>query len=203
MANIIKAGSTSAGLTVTPDQSGILDIRTGQTAGGTTALTIDASQNATFAGNLNVLGAVTGGVSGVRQIIQTTYSTNVSITDTSSAGTSTGLTGTITPSSATSKILVFANFGCVSVNQGTYAQVGVFSLYRGTTQINVNWFYSPGTVSSNTSAVGPASGVYLDSPNTTSPITYTVYARTGGASAALTTQYGGAVSYLTLVEFKP
>jgi len=72
MANIIKVGSTSAGFTTTPDQSGELQIRTGQAAGGVTAVTIDASQNVSFAanstvaGNLTVTGTVTatGGVSG-------------------------------------------------------------------------------------------------------------------------------------------
>jgi hypothetical protein len=203
MANIIKAGSTVAGFTVTPDQTGVLELRTGPLAGGATALTIDASQNATFAGNLNVLGAVTGGVSGIRQVLQTSTTTSLSITTITTAGVTTGLTGTITPSSATSKILVIANFGAVSVNQGTYAQLGTFSLYKDATQINANWFIAPGTLATNTSAIGATSGVYLDSPNTTSAITYTVYARTGGASAPLTVQYGNYPSYLTLLEFKP
>jgi hypothetical protein len=203
MANIIKVGSTSAGFTTTPDQSGELQIRTGLTAGGVTAMTIDTAQNVTFAGNVNVLGAVTGGVSGVRQILQTTTSTPVTITNTAIAGTSTTLTGTITPSSTTSKILVLANFGYVYVNQGTYYQTAVFSLYRDATQVTSNWFYAPSTVNTNTSAAGPASGIYLDSPNTTSAVTYTVYARTNGASAPLAVQYSSSVSYLTLIEFKP
>jgi hypothetical protein len=59
MANIIKAGSTVNGYTTTPDQSGILEFRTGQLAGGTTALTLDASQNATLAAALTVVGAIT------------------------------------------------------------------------------------------------------------------------------------------------
>lgn len=94
MANIIKAGSTSAGLTVTPDQSGILDIRTGQAAGGVTALTIDASQNvalaanATVAGNLTVTGNITGTLTsglGVGQTWQTvTRVSNTNYTNTTS-----------------------------------------------------------------------------------------------------------------------
>jgi len=59
MANIIKAGSTVNGYTTTPDQTGILEFRTGQLAGGTTALTLDASQNATLAAALTVVGAIT------------------------------------------------------------------------------------------------------------------------------------------------
>lgn len=66
MTNIIKAGSTVAGLTVTPDQSGALEIRTGMLAGGTPAITIDASQNVSFAANATVAGnlAVTGTITG-------------------------------------------------------------------------------------------------------------------------------------------
>jgi hypothetical protein len=72
MANIIKAGNAAGGLAVTPDQTGILELRTGAAAGGTTAVTIDASQNATFAGNSTVAGnssitgnlTVTGNITG-------------------------------------------------------------------------------------------------------------------------------------------
>ena len=72
MANIIKVGSTSAGYTTTPDQTGALEIRTGQVAGGTTAVTIDASQNVSFAANATVAGnqtiagnlSVTGNITG-------------------------------------------------------------------------------------------------------------------------------------------
>lgn len=68
MANIIKAGNTVNGYTTTPDQSGALEIRTGLLAGGTPAISIDASQNvalaanATVAGNLTITGTVTGAV---------------------------------------------------------------------------------------------------------------------------------------------
>jgi hypothetical protein len=57
MANIIKAGNAAGGLAVTPDNTGILQIKTGSGA-GTTALTIDTSQNATLAAALAVTGAL-------------------------------------------------------------------------------------------------------------------------------------------------
>ena len=64
MATIIKAGNATDGLALTADNTGILQIKTG-TGSGTTALTIDASQNATFAGTL-ASGAITstGAISG-------------------------------------------------------------------------------------------------------------------------------------------
>jgi hypothetical protein len=66
MANIIKVGNTVNGYTTTPDQSGALEIRTGLLAGGTPAITVDASQNVSIAGNTTVAGnlAVTGTVTG-------------------------------------------------------------------------------------------------------------------------------------------
>ena len=66
MANIIKVGNTVNGYTTTPDQSGALEIRTGLLAGGTPAITVDASQNVTLAANTTVAGnlAVTGTITG-------------------------------------------------------------------------------------------------------------------------------------------
>ena len=61
MANIITAGnSTNGGTAITTDTSGTLDIKTG-TGSGTTAISVDASQNVTTAANLTVTGSITGG----------------------------------------------------------------------------------------------------------------------------------------------
>lgn len=57
MANIIKSGNAAGGVSVTPDTSGELQIKTG-TGSGTTALTIDASQNVSLAAALAVVGAL-------------------------------------------------------------------------------------------------------------------------------------------------
>ena len=71
MATTILAGNATNGLALTPDNTGILQLKTG-TGAGTTALTLDASQNATLAGTLTVAGTttltgaatLTGGVAG-------------------------------------------------------------------------------------------------------------------------------------------
>jgi hypothetical protein len=60
MASIIKAGNATDGVQVSSDATGALDIKTG-TGAGTTAISIDASQNATLAGNLTVTGNLTAG----------------------------------------------------------------------------------------------------------------------------------------------
>lgn len=58
MATTITAGNATDGLKITPDNTGILELKTG-TGAGTTALTLNASQNATLAGTLQVAGVTT------------------------------------------------------------------------------------------------------------------------------------------------
>jgi hypothetical protein len=58
MATVLKVGNVASGGSFTPDSTGILQIKTGSGA-GTTAMTIDTSQNATFAGTIaDSLGSV-------------------------------------------------------------------------------------------------------------------------------------------------
>ncbi len=204
MANIIKAGNAAGGFSVTPDQSGVLNIRTG-TGAGTTALTIDETQNATFAGNLNVLGAVTGGVSGIRQLLQTSVTTPQTISSTSPVATS--IVGSITPVATTSKVLVTVNVGSMYLNQGA-AVPGIFYLYRNIgavapSSIVSPWFHSVWIPGTNTSPSSSGCAVFLDSPNTTSQVTYTVYCSVGVSYAPLTIQYQSVPTYVTLAEFKP
>ena len=59
MATTITAGNATNGLALTPDNTGILQLKTG-TGSGTAALTLDASQNATIAGNLTLTGNASG-----------------------------------------------------------------------------------------------------------------------------------------------
>jgi hypothetical protein len=55
MATTITAGNATNGLAFSADNTGILELKTG-TGSGTTALTLDTSQNATFAGTVSVAG---------------------------------------------------------------------------------------------------------------------------------------------------
>jgi len=59
MASTITAGNATNGLALSCDNTGILELKTG-TGSGTTGLTIDASQNATFAGTITATNGVTG-----------------------------------------------------------------------------------------------------------------------------------------------
>jgi len=129
------------------------------------------------------------------QVVNATYS---SVTNMSS-GTyaDTGLTASITPSSASNKILVFVNqsgVNCSANNNGINLK-----LVRNSTDLitfAVAYCYSV------SGAIMSASTVYLDSPNTTSSVTYkTQQARYSGAGIAQT-QANGDTSTITLIEIK-
>jgi hypothetical protein len=59
MASTITAGNATNGLALSCDNTGILELKTG-TGAGTTGLTIDASQNVTFAGTITAANGITG-----------------------------------------------------------------------------------------------------------------------------------------------
>ena len=61
MATALKAGNATTGGSFTPDGTGILEFKTGANA-GTTALTLDASQNATFTNALSKIYSITASV---------------------------------------------------------------------------------------------------------------------------------------------
>jgi len=117
----------------------------------------------------------------VLQVVQGTSTTTT--TTTSSTYEDTNLTATITPTSATSKILIIAT-GTVGktnvIGQGVYLR-----LFRGDTATGTGlsgdpWVTNEEFVEDTFSRV-PATLMYLDSPATTSATTYTVGIKiTGG-----------------------
>jgi hypothetical protein len=106
----------------------------------------------------------------VLQVIQATSTSTT--TSTSTSYVSTGLTGTITPSSATSKVLIFYNF---MLNSNDSNEFVAHTIFRGTVSgtnlasDNLGWI-QVGALSLRTTATGH----YLDAPNTTAATTYTV-----------------------------
>ena len=107
-----------------------------------------------------------GGGGKVLQVINAIYTTGT--TSTTSAFADTGLTASITPSSATSKVLVFIT---LSVYKDTNDTASRFKILRGATEIaqltNAGYTASGGAVDVGTVAIN-----YLDSPATTSATTY-------------------------------
>lgn len=99
--------------------------------------------------------------------------------------TDTGITATITPSSATSKILVIVSASVLTYATSGTSMIADTQLLRGATQIaDLNTFVrlsQPSNFSDNSIGINGAI-TKLDSPNTTSATTYKVQARQGGGT---------------------
>jgi len=106
------------------------------------------------------------------------------VTATTSSGTSsasagwvdiTGLSVTITPTSATSKILIVSSFGTATASGSSSLYfTGWIKLVRGATDITNGFVggYYPNGPALNTASYDPYSIQYVDSPATTSATTY-------------------------------
>jgi hypothetical protein len=128
--------------------------------------------------------ATVGQLSGmIRQIVKATF--NTSSTTTSASFVNTSVTATITPSSASSKILVIASASARIYNYGNEQNIDI---YNGTAEVTGS--YRINKVILPTENVGqenwnPVSITVLDSPATTSAVTYTVRQRCTNGSSAL------------------
>lgn len=181
-----------------------------QVAGGMLAGSITSSQISSVAGS-----TITGSQSipkstlptgAVLQVVQA--STNSTISTTSTTFTGSGLTASITPTSATSKILVglsggqwrFVSSGSTgegwvqlwkSVGGGAYAAVNSFG-GSDIQEILINY---------TNSTVGiPHSLQYLDSPATTSAIIYQPYFKTTSSGITVNYNLSSVITYITLME---
>ena len=87
----------------------------------------------------------------------------------------TGLSVTITPTSASSKILIVSSFGTISSSGGASSYfAGFVQLVRGSTSLQTEFVggYYPGGATTNTASYDAYSIQYVDSPATTSATTY-------------------------------
>lgn len=140
----------------------------------------------------------------VLQVVQATYATEVQIASTSF--TDSGLSVSITPTNATNKILiVIAQQGEIFRSSSDQARAD-FRILRDSTVVftqNGVLGLAAGTPSSGTLVGhGMYSGVYLDSPATTSSITYKTQAKINSTSNScfLQIQGSGTGSSITLME---
>ena len=157
------------------------------------SIVLDGTNASSFSGGITKPSLPTGSV---LQVVNATYST--STVSSSSTQAATGLTATITPTSATSKILVFVSQSGLA-KETTDTSVGLW-LYRNATSIvnfEVKAAYT-GTTAAN--RVGGASTTYLDSPATTSAVTYSTKFNSNSNSASVYVQINDATSTITLME---
>ena len=151
-----------------------VDARIGVGANGT-VLTADSAESA------GLKWATPSGGGKVLQVIQATSSTNIASSTTTLIDS--GLTATITPSSATSKVLVMTSQQYYKTN-GNSGNAIKSALLRGATQIA---FISKNMLVTDTAIynIGTLAYNYLDSPSTTSATTYKIQFANDNTSATV------------------
>jgi hypothetical protein len=131
----------------------------------------------------------------VLQVVNATTTTEA----TSSTNTyiDTGLTATITPTSASSTVLIFANVNYAK-NNDAYIRS---RLMRGSTEILEPIDTQTGYTGSGVfNTVGASALTYVDSPATTSATTYKIQFRSEGNNAIVYAQPASGRSSITLME---
>ena len=215
----LTGGGTSGSVTVS------LDSPVAATLGGT-AQTSYATGDLLYASGTNTLAKRTIGSSGqvltvsggvptwaapaaggkVLQVVGATTTTATTIATTTL--TDTGITASITPSATTSKILVLVTAEYKHFRNGSGFTGIAAELFRDSTTI-ADWnktdsdefdFIQYAGSSANTYKSGTTTVVYLDSPATTSSITYKLQARGYDSSVSVTFQKNNAISTITLLE---
>jgi hypothetical protein len=180
MSAIVVAGDTSGSVTLQAPA-----------VSGTTVITLPATSGT----------MITNKSAGtVLQVVNATYSTETS--SSSSTFADTGLTASITPTSATSKILILVNQnGCGKAIHDTNMYV---RLLRNSTTISHIERIAGSTSSTADNFIGSISSCYLDSPATASAVTYkTQFASASNSSAVIVQGTFGAetsTSTITLME---
>jgi hypothetical protein len=153
-----------------------------------TIVNADINASAAIAGT-----KISGSFGKVLQVVSTFNSTNYS---TSSASYQDGFSASITPSSASNKILVIGHTGsCDSDTAGNNITITVF---RDATDLAAGNFFA-GARFESANALGNISFVNLDSPNTTSSTTYTVKFKKGAGGGTVYLNNSGKNS-ITLME---
>jgi hypothetical protein len=135
----------------------------------------------------------------VLQVVQSVHSTQVNQGSTSY--TATGLSGSITPSSTSNKILVSVQqYFTFRVTTSSERQAA-FKLLKGSTDLDEYFYALVGQQGSADFRI-PCISTYshLDSPSTTSAITYSTQFKLNGTSADLYAQNDGSPSTITLME---
>lgn len=173
------------------------------TANTNTRLAIGSTGNVlTVAGGVPTWAAPAGGGK-VLQVVSASTTTSVSISTTTM--TDSGITATITPTLATSKILVIFSASVRASRTANNANTQAQLLRGATTVINMpseSFFGGQFTGATSADFIGQMTNHYLDSPATTSATTYKLQGsfNTTLNSPLLNFQYASSQSSITLME---
>jgi hypothetical protein len=133
----------------------------------------------------------------VLQVVMGTYATSVS--NSLSTLADTGLSASITPSAATSKILVLVSQASIKKSGGDSGTSMDLQLFRGGTVVQKFAAEALTTGASENHVQATASTVYLDEPATTAAVTYKTQFRSTFGTASVTCQYGGSDSRSSII----
>ena len=173
-------------------------------------ITLNGDTGVTYPVTAGGTSAVQASSAKVLQVVNVGYGTYTEITSTSYVDS--GLSASITPSSASNKILVIVSqsinpVGGASVGYGIQVNAGVRLLRGATTLITPDsdsgGKYTTGySSSSGTLAQWTITSMnYLDSPATTSSVTYkTQIAKGTSGMGTIYANYSAGASYITLME---
>ena len=134
-------------------------------------------------------------------VLQTVQSSTT--TPASQGGTvyaSAGLSGTITPTSSSSKILIMVTQYYTFRTTTTSERQAFFRLMRGSTEIMETVYDRISTTAVENRYGTTATFNWLDSPNTTSAITYSTQFKLNGTASDLYAQHDNAQSIITFLE---
>lgn len=136
----------------------------------------------------------------IGQVVTAETSTTTTTTSTSYVD-ATNMTLTITPTSATSKILILSSFVQQSYAAGSGGAGGIYQIVRDSTSImEGSWVWTNSSVS-GIIINQPISMTYVDSPATTSATTYKIqFGRSGGATNCfINSGYKGTITALEIL----
>ena len=152
------------------------------------------------AGGISDAGAIADaamGAGAVLQVVSGTYSTQAANATTTYADT--GLSASITPSSTSNKILVLVNHPSNYSSASNSQNALNIRLFRGSTEIAIV-AYNTGYTNTTQEAFLSESISYLDSPATTSSVTYKTQFKNNTSANEVRVQQGNQTSTIILME---
>jgi hypothetical protein len=188
MASINASTAGVGGVITTSDNTGNLNIQ----SGGSTKIAVTSA-------GVAVTGLSKGSLptGSVLQVVNATTSTQVSVASTTR--TDTGLTATITPTSATNKILVVTSCRIYASPSSVGNASSDVRLLREATTLQTLARYGFSEVT-NTGSGDQFVTSYLDSPATTSATTYKITFNRAGGNGTVYAQLDSDLSTITLME---
>ena len=136
-------------------------------------------------------------------VLQTvTANTNTAVTTTSSTFSATGLTASITPTSTSSKILVSVSQNGVYKDGNNTSGIDIRLVSNGGSAMDIVLAGRAAGDATGVFSIGSVSGTFLNSPNSTSSITYSTDFRAVSNTNTAYVQVYAATSSITLMEIQ-